>query len=240
MLAVRAWTLGIALGLLGLRPAAPEVVDRIAATVNDAAIAESEVRRAMVTSALEQKPGEDAEAYRARVLDALIEERLEFEDAARFGPPAPNAFEIDRAMASLKERLRASGKDPDAEFARAGMTVDEVRSSLERQLVIAGYVRERFAPIAYADEVEARNEYEKRYVPEEKAAGRVPAPFEQVAEEMRRRASERAFDEEVAKWLKELRQKARVSIYRIPVAVPQNRVPVVLSTAPTPARTPSP
>jgi len=57
---------------------------------------------------------------------------------------------------------------------------------------------------------------------------------------MRRRYSERAFDEEVAKWLKELRQKARIAIFRIQVGVPENRIPVVLSTAPPSARTPAP
>jgi hypothetical protein len=157
----------IGLGLLVCLPAAAEIVDRVAATVNDAAIPESAVRRAIVVSALEPKPGEDREGFRARVLDALIEERLEYDDAVRFGPAAPNAFEIDKAMASLRERIRSSGKDPAAEFAQAGMTVDEVRASIERQLVIAGYLRERFAPISYADEEQAREEYEKRYVPEQ-------------------------------------------------------------------------
>jgi hypothetical protein len=233
----RSW---LGLGLLLCLPAAAEVVDRVAATVNDAAIPESEVRRAMVVSALEPRPGEDPEAFRARVLDALIEERLEYEDAARFGPAAPNAFEIDKAMTALRERIRATGKDPDAEFARSGMSVDEVRASIERQLVISVYLRERFAPIAYADEEQAREEYEKRYVPEQKAAGLSPAPFDAVADDMRKRYSERAFDEEVAKWLKELRQKARISIFRIPVAVPENRVPVVLATAPPAAKTPVP
>ncbi len=57
---------------------------------------------------------------------------------------------------------------------------------------------------------------------------------------MRRRYSERAFDEEVARWLKDLRQKARISIYRLPVAVPTDRKPVVLLAAPTPARTSAP
>ena len=33
------------------------------------------------------------------------------------------------------------------------------------------------------------------------------------------------FDEEVAKWLQDLRQKARVSIYRIPEPVPEDRTP---------------
>lgn len=223
--------------LLGAAAAA-EVVDRIAATVNDAAIPESELRRAMVVSALERLPGESEEAYRSRVLDALIEERLEYDDAQRFGLAPPDAAEIGKAMENLRERLKASGKDPDVEFAAAGMSVDEVRASIERQLVIAAYVRERFAPVSYADEEQAKEEYEKRYVPEEKAAGRTPAPYDQVAAEMRRRYSVRAFDDEVARWLKDLRSKARISIFRLPVAVPAGRTPVVLLAAPTPAATP--
>ncbi len=142
-------------------------------------------------------------------------------------------------MTSLRQRLQAEGKNPDAEFAAAGMTVDEVRASIDRQLVIARYLRERFAPIAYADEEQAREEYEKRYTPAQKAAGKPVAAFDAVAEEMRRLASERLFDEEVARWLKDLRQKARVSIYRIPVAVPEDRARVVLYST-TPARTPAP
>ncbi len=232
----------LGLWLLACPPAAPgaEVVDRIAATVNDTAIPESEVRRAMIVSALAPRPGESREQFRSRVLDAMIEERLEYEDAARFGPSPPDAAEIEKAMTSLRERLKADGKDPDAEFARSGMTVDEVRASIDRQLVIARYLRERFAPIAYADEEQAREEYEKRYVPEQKASGAPVAAFDAVAEEMRRRASERMFDDEVARWLKDLRQKARISIHRIPVEVPGDRTPVALSAAPSPSRTPSP
>lgn len=232
----------LGLALLACPRASPgaEVIDRIAATVNDTAIPESEVRRATVVSGLSPDPGETAEAFRMRILDALIEEHLQYEDAARFGPAPPDAPEIQKAMTSLRDRIKAEGKDPDAEFARAGMTVDEVRASIDRQLVIARYLRERFAPIAYADEEQARAEYEKRYVPEQKAAGEPVQPFDAVAEEMRRRTSVRMFDEEVARWLKELRQKARVSIYRIPVEVPEGRTPVALSAAPVPAKTPAP
>ncbi len=99
------------------------------------------------------------------------------------------------------------------------MTEEDVRAMLERQLVIQRYLKERFAPVAYADEEQARAEYDEHYVPEQEAAGLPVEPFESVAEEMRRRASERAFEEQVARWLKELRQKARIGIYRIPPAL---------------------
>jgi parvulin-like peptidyl-prolyl isomerase len=223
---------------------APETVDRIAATVNDVAIPESEVRRAMVTSALRPEPGETPEAFRARILDALIDQHLQHEDAQRFGPAPPDANEIAAAMRRLEDRLRAEGKDPDAEFVRAGLTREEVRASIERQLLIQRYLRERFTPVALADEERAREEYEKHYVVERRAAGLPVPPFESVADEMRQRAQERAFEEEVEKWRKELRQKARIGLYRIPVPVPPGRERVVLSSisrvTPTPAPTAAP
>jgi len=217
-----------------------EIVDRIAATVNDTAIPESEVRKAILVSALTPEAGESSEAFRVRVLDALIDQHLEYQDASRFGPSPPGAAEIAEAMKTLRERLKSEGKDPNAEFAAAGMTEDDVAAALERQLVIQRYLKERFAPIAYADEEQARAEYDERYLPGQKAAGQPVEPFENVAEEMRRRASQRAFEEQVARWLKELRQKARIGIYRIPPALDTAGPPVVLSTAPDVARTPAP
>lgn len=228
----------ILLSLLGLlAPAA--TVDRIAATVNDVAIAESEVRRAMAVSALRPDPGEAPEAYRARVLDALIDERLEYEDALRFGPAVPDAADVEAALKKLRERIVREGKNPDAEFSAAGMTASEVRATVERQLIVQRYLQDRFRPIAFADEERARKEYEKVYVPERKAAGLAVPEFEKVSEEMRERSQQRVFGEEVEKWMKELREKARIAIYRIPIQPGPDRTPVVISTA-GPKLTPTP
>jgi parvulin-like peptidyl-prolyl isomerase len=227
-------------GLAALAAAA--VVDRIAATVNDVAIPESEVRKAMVVSGLPREPGETNESYRARVLDALVDQHLQYEDAQRFGPAPPDAAEIEAAMKVLAERLRAEGKEPEAEFARAGLTREEVRASIERQLLIQRYLRERFTPIAIADETRAREEYDDVYAAERRAAGLAVPPFESVVEEMCKRAQDRVFAEEIEKWRKDLRVKARVAIYRIPVPVPAERERVILKaereTRPTPTSTP--
>ncbi|HLN79926.1 MAG TPA: hypothetical protein VK392_01910, partial [Thermoanaerobaculia bacterium] len=129
-------------------------------------------------------------------------------------------------------------------FVRAGLTREEVRASIERQLLIARYLRERFTPVALADEERAREEYEKFYVPERRAATLAVPPFEAVTDEMRKRAQERGFEEEIEKWRRELRQKARVAIYRIPVPIPTGRQRVELSSiapvTPAPASTPEP
>ena len=216
-------------------------VDRIAATVNDVAIPESEVRRAMAVSALRPEAGETPNAFRARVLDALIDERLQYDDALRFGPAVPDAAEVETELKKLRDRIAREGKNPAAEFAAAGLTTEEVRATVERQLIIQRYLQERFRPIAFADEDRARDEYEKHYAPERKAAGLSVPAFEAVSEEMRARSQQRVFGEEVEKWMKELREKARIAVYRIPIPAQPGRTPVIVSTAaPQPSPTPTP
>jgi len=234
------WRLPLVLLVAAASLAAETVlVDRVAASVNDVAIPESAVRRAMLLAPIERTPGEAADAYRARVLDALIDQHLQYEDALRFGNESPNAADVEDAMARLSQRLKAQGKDPAAEFARAGMSADDVRSSLERQLVVQRYLKERFRAGTAADEERAKTEYADYYVPETKAAGRPVPPFEQVAAEMRARAQQRGLDEEVDKWTKELRDKARITIYPTPLPATGVGPAVLLATAP-PAETPTP
>ncbi len=217
------------------------LVDWVAASVNDTAIPESTVRRAMVLGVLPREAGEADDAFRRRVLEALIDQQLEYEEALRFGPDPPNARDVEEAMTKLSERLRAEGRDPAREFAGAGMTADDVKASIERQLVVQRYLRERFRPGTAADEERARAEYDERFVPEQKAAGRPVPSFDEVADQMRTRARERSFDDEVEKWVRELREKARIRIYPPPAEPAGLGAPVVIETAPAakPTRAPA-
>jgi hypothetical protein len=211
------------------------ILDFVAASVNDIAITESEIRKTMAVSALRPEGGETAEAYRRRILEGLIDERLQYDDAVRFGTSPPDAADVEEAMRKIRARLSAEGKNPDAEFAAAGMTIDEVRASVERQLIIQRYLLDRIRPIAAADD-RAREEYDTYYGPEQRARNAAILPFDEVADEMRKRSQQRAFDEEVEKWAKELREKARVVVYKVPTAVTPGRTPIAIGKAPTPAK----
>ena len=208
------------------------LVDRVAAAVDDVAIPETEHRKAMLLSALETVPGESPAAFRRRVLDALIDQKLQYREALRFGPPAPEPSAVDAALKRLRDRLVAEGKNPDEEFRRAGLTPDEVRAALERQIVVQNYLQERFRPIAFADEERARQEYETFYLPERKAAGAAAQLFEAVAEDMRRNAQQRLFNDEAEKWMKEIRQKARITIYPDDPPPVVSRTPIPLAGTP--------
>lgn len=208
------------------------LVDRIAATVDDVAIAESDVWKAMVLSPLKPADGESSVAFRARVLDALIDQRLQYREALRFGPSTPEPREVDAALDRLKARLRSQRKDPAKEFASSGMTEEEVRSALERQIVVQNYLQERFRPIALPDEERAREEYDKVYVPQQKAAGNAPQAFEAVADDMRKNSQQRVYDEEADRWMKEIRLRARVAIFNDARPIGAGLTPVPLAVTP--------
>jgi len=214
------------------------VLDFVAASVNDDAIAESDVRKAMAVSPMRPQTGETPQAYRTRILDALIDESLQYDDAVRFGTSPPDAADVEEAMKKLRARLTAEGRNPEAEFAAARMTPEEVRTSVERQLVVQRYLADRIRPMAAAED-HSREEYDKFYVPERRAANLPVQPFEEVADLMRQRSQQRVFDEEADKWAKELREKARVQIYPVPSAPPAGRSVAVVSTAP-PSPSPTP
>jgi hypothetical protein len=116
------------------------------------------------------------------------------------------------------------------------MSEEEVRASVERQLVVQRYIRERFRPIA--EEESARAEYDEQFLPEQRAKGLPAPPFEQVAGQMRERAQQRAVDEEVDRWIQELREKARITIYPPPAPPVGQGAPVVIATAPASRVTP--
>jgi hypothetical protein len=161
----------------------------------------------------------------------MIDDYLRYRDALRFSPAPPDAAAVDSALARLRQRLKSEGKDPDGEFRRAGMTVAEVRASIEKQLVVSQYVRERFSALAFASSEELQGEYEGPFSEAYRQAGRPVPPFSSVEEQVRDELRSRRTADEVDKWTKDLREKARIAVY-FQVPSFENRRKVVVSKAP--------
>lgn len=223
-------SLAAVLSLAVVGACAAETVDRIVATVDGRAITELELRRAELAGGLDREPGEGEEGYRGRVLSEMIDEYLRYRDALRFAPAPPDTTAIDDAMKRLAARLRAEGKDPQEEFRRAGMTSDDVRALLEKQLIVARYLKERFTALALVSPEELQGEY-ARLAEESRTQGR-PAPrFEDVEDRLRQEIRDRRASEEVEKWTRDLREKARITIVASPPPLGDRR-PVVVSRVP--------
>ncbi|MGH9442445.1 MAG: hypothetical protein ACRD16_09225 [Thermoanaerobaculia bacterium] len=211
----RGWTaFSAAAVILGaVVPARGVILDQVAATVDGRAITESEIRRTILTAGLAPSPPESEMQFRDRVLSEMIDDYLRYRDALRFSPASPDAAVVDSALRKLSERLQAEGKDPDKEFRAAGMSVEEVRASLEKQLVVSQYVRERFSGVAFISREDLQAEYDGPFSAGYRAAGSPVPPLSSVEEDVRAGLRARRTAEEVEKWTKGLREKARIAIY---------------------------
>ncbi len=216
--------------LLSVAAARAATLDRIIATVDERAITLTELDRAVLTGGIAKEPAETEEAYRDRVLSEMIDEYLRYRDALRFLPAPPDPARVEASFEAVRARLRAGGKDPEAEFRAAGMSDAEVRASLERQLVVTQYVGERFAALAFVSAEDLDQEY--GVVAEEyRKTDRTPPARAALEEELRDRVRERRTAVEVDKWTKELREKARITRLGPPVISPDRKA-TVISKAP--------
>jgi len=129
----------------------------------------------------------------AAALEAAIDERLMFFEAARLTQTEVLADEEERALGELLERrpiLREQVGEPG------------LRRILRRQITILKYVEFRFRPQLRVSDQEVRAAFEA-----DPAAG---ASFEAEKARVRERLERRALDERVEAWVRELRSRAEV------------------------------
>jgi hypothetical protein len=188
------------------------VFDRVVAMVDGRPITRSQVNEAILTGAMEPQSGEAREDFEKRVLSEMIDEELRYRDARRFSPAPPDPTAVQKAYDALVGRLRAQGKNPDAEFASSGLSPEGVRERLARQLVVSQFLNDRFAALVFVSPDDTRQEYDGPFTERCRVAGRAVPAYADVVNDLREEIRTRREADEVDKWTKELRAKARITI----------------------------
>src|SRR3954453_15101741 len=85
--------------------AALALKDRIVAVVDEDPILLSDIERETGLGLVARNPGEDAAAYRRRVLGLLIEQRLRFHEIDRFGFVQVQAVPFEKNLAEIRSRF---------------------------------------------------------------------------------------------------------------------------------------
>jgi hypothetical protein len=190
---------------LGLGPcvaSAQQLIDRVLARVNGAAITLTDVQAAIGLGVVEPAAGQDAEKS---ALDQLIDRALELNEVERFPPPEPTAAEIDRQAAAY---ARHAGARLPALEESTGIDDRAIRNTARDTLRIQAYLAQRFgtAAVLTDDEVQA---YYDTHRAEFTRDGQLQ-PFEAVETEARARAAAERRRQTIAQWLRVLRGRADV------------------------------
>lgn len=214
--------LTLAVGLLAVWPAGAEILDRTVAIVGSEAILASEVDTQLRLEAMfnERNLDETPEA-REQALQRLIDQRLIESQIALSGIRSENGAELERQTEQLNKAAFAGRSFPEA-LKAYGVTEEQARGFLRRQLRFAGYVSFRYrAGVEIADD-KIRAEYRRLY-------GNDPAapPLEQVREEITDALRQRQAEADLEDRVRQLRATTR--IVRLPTLAEPKTEPVEVS-----------
>jgi len=122
-----------------------QLLDRIVAVVDGAAITQSDVTAATQLGLIQPRAGEPVSA----AIDALVERKLMLEEVDRYAPPDPAEADITRRFDEIRAR---AGARFDSILAASGLTEDQLRREVRNDLRIEAYLQQRFGTSQPTDE----------------------------------------------------------------------------------------
>lgn len=201
----------------GIASAAAETLDRVVASVGNAAITQSEVKAEHRLELFLKGPsaaGVPDTAALERVRDRLIEQKLLAQEAEAEGVNLSDLIEAAKQALGEVHRLYSSEEAYRNALRVLGATEEQVLSRLQAQLLTLRLIDQRLRPAAWVERPEIEAYYTGTFVPEfrRQNTGPVP-PADEVEPQIREILVQKKIDQLLADWLAELKAGRRVSIH---------------------------
>jgi parvulin-like peptidyl-prolyl isomerase len=189
------------------RPQSARVVDRIVARIEDDIILQSQVRELGAFQQLIEGHAVSDD----KLLDELIEQWVVETEATTSHFPQPAQSEIDRELARITGQFAVSTKYA-SRLNELGLSADQVRRLLSRQIYVERYVDYKFRPTVQIEPADIDAYYTKELLPE-LAKNNQPAPSRAtVDEQIRELLIQRGISDQTAKWLDDTRSRLKIAI----------------------------
>jgi parvulin-like peptidyl-prolyl isomerase len=202
------FTLALAAGLRLLAPApacAQEVVDRVAARVENDIILLSDVRLlACYQQLVDGKSESDAQ-----ILDRLIDQWIVRNEAETARFPRPSEDDIARGLERVQKSF-TSAEEYEARKKQVGLTTANIRAMVSAQLYLSNYLDSRFRPSVKIEPQEVQDFYDKAVVPRAQARGQAPPSLDAARDYIHEALVQRSIDDQAERWLNESRGRVRV------------------------------
>jgi len=189
---------------------AQQVVDRIAARVDEEIILQSDIEQLARYQMLVDGKSESEE----RILDRLIDQWIVRKEAEASRFPIASEADVDRGLQRLK-RSFAKTEDFDAQRQKVGLSENELRQIVAAQVYLSNYLDSRFRPTVRVDEQAITDFYEHAVIPRAKARGQEPPSLEVARDLIQEALTQRGINDQADLWLKE--SHARLRITKFPV-----------------------
>ncbi len=199
-------------------PASRETIDRVVASVDNAAITHSEVEteyRIEVFLEEERLPvaPPDAATFE-RVRDHLIDQTLLVQEAAS-QQTEPGAFRdlAEQRLADIRKKC-ATDEAFHSDLRSLGIDERQLLERLEEQERVLRLIDQRMRPLVSVEHDEIEAYYRETFLPEYVRHYNGPAPvLGDVENQIREILVQKKIDQRLEAWLKELRSNHRVKLY---------------------------
>ena len=192
--------------------AEPQLKDRVMAVVDEDPVLASEVERVVALGLDKARPGEADVAFRRRILNDLIEQRLRFHEIDRFGFEQVPVDLIEKNVAEIRARF------PSEEAFRKtlqdlGLTYQALRQLVAQQLLVLTHVEEQLGPRVFVSLDDITQYYRNVLTPEMQKRKQPVPPLDDVRDDIRAVLKEQRLNEAIENWTKDLRDKADIQVY---------------------------
>lgn len=188
-------------------PQSGRVVDRIVARIEGDIILQSQVRE---LGAFQEFIDGHAESD-DKLLEELIEQWVVETEATASHFPQPAQSEVDRELARLKGQF-ATPEKYASRLSELGISADQVRQLLSRQIYVERYVDYKFRPSVQIEPADIDAYYRKELLPE-LAKNKRPAPNRAAVEQQIREVLiQRGISGLTVKWLDDTKSRLKIEI----------------------------
>lgn len=201
-------------GLLALAPARGEIIDRIAVSVGNRVITQTDLDREIRITALlngekpDFSPAHKREAAERMVDQVLVRNELE---ASRY--LLPSAADVDAAIKELKSRYADEAAYRRA-LAEYGVSEEDLRTRLLWQLTLLRFIDVRFRPGIQITDDEIRDYFNQhlRAIYMQAHPGQTPS-LDDYRESVEQTLISQSANRQVEEWLKEARRRTRIQYH---------------------------
>jgi hypothetical protein len=182
-------------------------VDGIAARIGNDVLTESEVRE------LEnyQKLVEGQAQNRAKVVDELVDQWIVETDAVATKFPHPTADDVTLEYQTLLKQF-PSPEQFQTRLSQIGLTQDQVRQIIERQLYYVRFLDYKFHAATQVTGGQIEEYYHQQFVPQLQQRSLSIPPLGQVEAHIRQLLTQEQINEKAAEWLEEAKARLRIII----------------------------
>ena len=200
--------------VLFLHAAHGETLDRVAVSVGNRVITQTDVDREIRITALlnGEKPDFSPENKR-QTAERMVDQRLVRGELEASRYPLPAAAEVDAALKELRDHFpdEAAYRRSLAEY---GISEDDLKTRLLWQLTLVRFIDIRFRPGVQISDDEIRDYFNEHLRPElEKASPGKPLSLDDYRDLIERTLIGQAANQQVELWLKEARRRTVIEFH---------------------------